>query len=101
MVFVLELLPEPPWLVIVLELPDPLPDCTPESLGLLPCCGWHPTSANAVAVINNIFFICPLFSVHPGYSPGIGTKLLLAISVKNGVNTHNSTVFVFRGAFRF
>jgi len=35
--FVLELLPAPLSFVIALELSEPLPDWTPESLGLVPC----------------------------------------------------------------
>lgn len=66
----LEPLPDGPWFVKVLELPEPLPDWTPESLGLVPCCGWQPTNTNAVAVINNIFFILPLFLVVAQKSSG-------------------------------
>ena len=59
----LEPLPDGAWLVKVLELPCPLPDWTPESLGLVPCCGLQATNANAVAVINNAFFILSLASL--------------------------------------
>jgi hypothetical protein len=54
LLFVLELLPDEGIWFVEMELP--WPERTPESLGLLPC-GWQPTNASAVAVINNAFFI--------------------------------------------